>query len=180
MVRSAIVFGVLEWKLNIPPLSSEEKTKVFHNMLVHCKVTKFWDVNYKILSRILATPVVLCTVNPNLRTLFCVECGVVVDISHILLTCVATKQIREEICVLMHIQLSDTHWIFGINSTYLLPLIWVVNFGVYKHHLSSFYRQKLSLKISIINELLYYAALFPVLHNLSQIAHNNNSLFQNE
>ena len=171
-----IVQGILLVSMHHP----EEKTKVFHNMLVHCKVTKFWDVNYKILSRILATPVVLHAVNPNLGTLSCIECGAVVGILHILLTCVATKLIREEICILMCIDLTDIHWIFGINSIYLLPLIWVVNFGVYKHHLSSFYRQKLSLKISVVNELLHYAVLFPVLRDFSQIAHDNNSLLQNK
>ncbi len=119
--------------MNIPPLLEDEKRKVFHWILTRCKITKFWDVNYKILVRILATPVVLNAVNPETGTPNCVEYGAIAGISHILLSCVATKKIYTDICMMMEIDLFDSNWILGINSNYLLPLIWVVNFGVEKN-----------------------------------------------
>ncbi len=54
-----------ECHLHVLPLSNADLKKIYVRMLVKCKVTKFWEVNYKILMRILATPVVqvllICT-----------------------------------------------------------------------------------------------------------------------
>ncbi len=142
-------------------------------MLTKCKITKFWDVNYKILARILATLIVLNAVNPKMGTPNCIECGALAGISHILLSYPTTKKICSDICMLMEISLSDSNWILGINSNYLLPLIWVVNFGVYKHHLSSFYGHRLPMHIRVENEIATYAPLFPMLHHYAQIVHDN-------
>ena len=167
-----------EKKLNIPPLSREDKIKVFHVMLVKCKITKFWDVNYKILARILATPVVLHAVNFRGGSANCIEYGAVAGISHILLHCPATIQVCTWVCKLMQVEILDTNWIFGVQSSYLLPLIWMVNFGVYKHHLCSFHGQRLSLWNGILNEMTRYAPLFRVLHDFNDIAHDNLLLLQ--
>ncbi len=80
-------------------------------MLVKCKFTKFWDVNYKILARILATLVVLQAVNPEAGSAACVECGVVAGISHILLFCPTTRKVCATVCDLMCVNISDSGWI---------------------------------------------------------------------
>ncbi len=36
--------------------------QVFKSILVKCKITKFWEVNFKILTQILAIPVVIAAV----------------------------------------------------------------------------------------------------------------------
>ncbi len=48
--------------LEIMPLEVLECECVFHRMLVSCKITKFKEVNYKILSQILVTPKVLARI----------------------------------------------------------------------------------------------------------------------
>ncbi len=169
-----------EKKLNIPPLTRKERKKVFCVMLVWCKITKFWDVNYKILARILATPVVLHAVNPEGGSANCVKCGAVAGISHILLQCPEIIKVHTQVCELMQVKILDTNWIFGVQSFYLLSLIWIMNFGVYKHHLCSFHGQRLSLWIEIVNETTRYAPLFPVLHDFNHIAHNNLLSLQDE
>ena len=112
-----------EKKPNIPPLSWEDKTKVFCVILVKCKITKFWNVNYKILTRILATPVVLSAVNSRGGSANCIKCGAITGISHILLYCLATIQVCTWVCELLQVEILDINWIFSVQSLYLLPLI---------------------------------------------------------
>ncbi len=44
------------------PYETPQVEQVFHRMLCDCKITKFWDVNYKILARILAMPKIIVKV----------------------------------------------------------------------------------------------------------------------
>lgn len=74
-----------ETKLNILPMEPNEWKKIFSQMLKKCKVTKFWDINFKILSRILATPVVLSSLHSTPDKKNCFVCGERAGLEHILL-----------------------------------------------------------------------------------------------
>ena len=60
-MHTSLVLDLSYWerKLQILPMEFSEKKIIFSQMLQKYKVTKFWDVNYKILMHILATTVVL-------------------------------------------------------------------------------------------------------------------------
>ncbi len=48
--------------LPIIPCKTPQVEKIFCHMLCDCKVMKFWDVNFKILARILAMPKIIAKV----------------------------------------------------------------------------------------------------------------------
>ncbi len=54
------------------PLDIPHLEKIFHHMLVACKITKFKEVNYKILSRILLTPKLLSRIVTKPELQWCV------------------------------------------------------------------------------------------------------------
>ncbi len=54
-----------ECVLEIIPMASDESKIVFRDMLVHFRVFKFLEINYKILTRILVTPAVLAAIHRN-------------------------------------------------------------------------------------------------------------------
>ena len=159
-----------EKRLQIVPLELSDKKKVFTQMLHKCKVTKFWDVNFKVLSRILATPVVLASVNPGCGSNMCSFCGEWAGLKHIMLHCPATVELHQFILTTFEENWDDDAWIFGHNNVYLNLLIWLVNFSKYKTHLQSFHSQFALLKLSFLNECSKFSRLFPVLeHFLSYI-----------
>ncbi len=55
------------WKefFGLLPMEISEVKLIFTRMLKKCKITKLWDVNYKILTRILAIPVVIAATRKN-------------------------------------------------------------------------------------------------------------------
>ncbi len=160
----SLSLGYWEKVLQIIPLSDSEVKKIFHCMFNKCKIMKFWDVNYKILSCILATPVVLAAVNPNGGGANCCFCGAQASLAHLFIHCIATKQLHTFVQNETHLsEISDKEWIFGCASPWILPLIWVVNFTVYKMHLRAFYSQKIPLICAFRNECYKYLAIYPVL-----------------
>ncbi len=88
--------SLTKWEetLHILPMNADEHKALFCDMLVCCKIMKFWEVNYKILSCILATPVILSAVHKNLALARCYWCGEQVNIDHILLYCDYTKTLH--------------------------------------------------------------------------------------
>ncbi len=81
-------------------------------MLVKCKITKFWEVNYKILTQILATLVVIAAVHKNLVIAKCLWCQERANIDHILVHCVYTKYVRRSIIGALG-EVSKESWILG-------------------------------------------------------------------
>ncbi len=63
---------------------------VFQWLLVCCKITKFQEVNFKILAQILATPKILAMVKNQDNICWCVWCGAEGTLEHILLHCPET------------------------------------------------------------------------------------------
>ncbi len=103
-------------------------------MLVKYKITKFWEVNFKILTRILAIPVVIVAVHKNPNLAKCHWCQERANIDHILLHCVYTKQVRRSIIGALS-EVSEESWVLGGVGSYYDQVIWVSNFAIYKAHL---------------------------------------------
>ncbi len=135
-------------------------------------------MNYKLLSQILATPVVLHAVNPGIGTPNCIACRAHAGISHIILTCPLTRSFHAHLCNILELTISEREWLFGIASTYVLPFIWLTNFVIYKFHLCSFYGERLPLLVHFSNELSQFASLYLVLHNLEKILLNTCFVLQ--
>ncbi len=83
--------------LHLLPLEKSECMQVFKSMLVKYKITKFWEVNFKILTQILVMPVVIAAVHKNPNLAKCHWCLERANIDHILLHCVYTKKVRRSI-----------------------------------------------------------------------------------
>ena len=90
----------MNWEkaLDMMPLEKPYCESIFRHMLVACKVTKFWQINYKILSRILATPKVISAVQGAENLQWCIWCGALGTLEHILLACPKTKELHNHIC----------------------------------------------------------------------------------
>ncbi len=119
---------------SILPLEVPEIERIFQRMLVHCKVTKFWEINYKILARILATPKIIAKVQQEDNLAICVWCGVEATLEHILIECVQTQNLHSfvaEWLFLAGITIGDSAWIFGTDSSTTNHCIWIVNFVLY-------------------------------------------------
>ena len=70
---------------------------IFNQMLSKCKITKLWDVNFKILSRILATPIVIAATKKKENLQWCSWYGARASISHILVSCPQTTALHDYI-----------------------------------------------------------------------------------
>ncbi len=74
-------------------ISFEEQQLAFKQMLKKCKITKFFEANFKILHHILATPALIAKIHNSKGLCSCQWCGEVTNIDHILVQCVETNQI---------------------------------------------------------------------------------------
>ncbi len=105
-------------------------------MLACCKITKFWEVNFKILARILATPVVIAAANKSPEMIWCKWCGDRANIDYILLHCPFTHCVHWYVEAVLR-KISQDVWILGGVGPKTDQVIWVVNFLVYKAHLQA-------------------------------------------
>ncbi len=138
----------------------QDKKGIFMHMLKKCKVTKFWEVNYKIFAHILATPVVIAAVLGDASKMYCGFCGEKAGLKHILLCCLETKKLHNFILTQFEESWSEQSWIFGLSNKYLNPLVWILNFSMYKCYLQmchGIYILLLSLFKMSISVLLQYS-----------------------
>ena len=72
--ETSVMLSLDNWchSLQLLPLSVPESKMVFQWMLVCCKITKFQEVNFKILAQILATPKILAMVKNQDNIHLCV------------------------------------------------------------------------------------------------------------
>ncbi len=94
-------------------------------------------MNYKILTHILATPVIIAAAWDKGTLQWYTWCGARASISHILIDCPETVALHNFIESKSVILLQDmkAYWIFGLKSNSLNPIIWITNFVIYKAHL---------------------------------------------
>ncbi len=102
-------------------------------MIKICKINKLREVNFKILHRILAVPLVVAGAHkqPNLSE--CAWCGERASIDHILLTCSQSNQLYAWVSLRLDQKFSLVQCIFSGTNVDLV--IWVTNFAIYKAHL---------------------------------------------
>ncbi len=138
-----------------------ELERVFNQILVFCKINKFKEVNYKILSRILLTLKILAKIKDCENISICVVCGAVASLEHILLTYPSTRHLYHFIFDKVHKKWSTVHWIFGLSSTHLNPVIWLANFTIYKYHLMACHGRETVLQQLFVSE---YKDIYACLH----------------
>ncbi len=82
-----VVLTLDKWCVFFNRVSFEilELEQIFQRMLVQCKPTKFREINYKILVRILAIPKIISKVQSEDNLRWCVWCGDEATLEHILL-----------------------------------------------------------------------------------------------
>ncbi len=123
--------------LQIVPLEVPEAKQIFQHILVSCKITKFYEVNFKILSRILAIPKVVAKVQNTKNISWCAWYGSLGSLEHILLNYPETIKIhrfaQNNFC--LPNRMLSKNWIFGLTNTTLNPIIWLISFVIYKAHL---------------------------------------------
>ncbi len=117
-------------------MEENESQMIFECILCACKITKFKEVNYKILGRILAMPKLISWVHKEDNLYWCIWCGDEGSLEHILLNCVKTKEVHTWIQNEYDMpSVKQKHWIFGKSHQFWNPIIWVVNFALYKVHI---------------------------------------------
>ncbi len=91
-LHSSGLLTLSRWEetLELMPLTEDKLLKVFQRMLVQYKVSKLWEINFKILSRILAIPIVIAAICGRQDLVHCAWCGERGSIDHILLWCPET------------------------------------------------------------------------------------------
>ncbi len=154
-------------RLNILPLEVPEAEKVFRDMLLFCKITKFREINFKILSQILVMPKVISKVKHVENLAFCVWCGEVAMIEYILLWCSETNHLHDHIKSVVKCLFSDTDWIFGHCKSTINPVIWIINFSIYKSHILACEGHKPQIFEQAYEELVRYQSLFPFKSHLA-------------
>ncbi len=70
---------------------------IFRYMLRSCHITKFCEINFKILSRILVMPKIVAKIKCNPSLQFCAWCGLVANIEYILCECLTTVAVQKEL-----------------------------------------------------------------------------------
>ncbi len=79
--------SMAKWEISIgESILWDESLLSFNHLLKQCKLTKFREFNFKMLHRILATPVVISMIWKVVSIALCSWCGSRTDIDHILLT----------------------------------------------------------------------------------------------
>ena len=112
-------------------------------------------------------PKVISKVKHAENLAFCVWYGEMATIEHILLWCSETKHLHDCIKSVVKCLFSDTDWIFGHHKTAINPLIWIVNFSIYKGHILACEGHKPWILNQAYEELVRYQSLFPFLLNLN-------------
>ncbi len=167
-----------EWKfhwersLELMPLEIQECKTIFCDMLVWCKITKFLEIKYKILTRILATPTVLSSIHKDPVLNVCSFCGMRVNIDHILLYCPYTTNLHRIIMDKMGL-VNQLTWIFGGAGKKWDLVIWVYNFAIYKAHLMCSHGKSATPENQFVNEYFWFASVFSELKSFCCLDDNN-------
>ncbi len=151
---------------HLVPFEVPELERIFRKMLVVCKITKFREINFKILSCILATPKIIAKVCNQDNLHWCAWCGHKCSLEHLLLECPVTVKVKKHLCLhkILPKDPSPWAWIFGSIKTDLNPVIWLVNFALYKAHLCVCDGSRLDLFKVVCLELSQYSSLLRILH----------------
>ncbi len=176
--------GLTKWCtfLRLVPLEIPECEQIFQRMLVSCKITKFRDINFKILARILITPKILAYIHKEDNITWYAWYSIEGFLEHILLDCQEMREIHKFLSQNSSLQHNLAHktWIFGTTNPVLNPIIWVTNFVIYKAHLMACDGSRIDLMCLLHDDMSWFALLFPILQDIDwssvfQDGHHNNS-----
>ena len=79
-------------------LTWDDCMKLFKHNLQKCRINKLWEVNFKIIHWIPATPAIISKVRGSPRLATCGWCGEYANIDHILLRCLETTALVDKVC----------------------------------------------------------------------------------
>ena len=168
-MESTTMLSLTKWEqfFQIMSLSKVEHQMVFMRMLHECKYTKFWEINFKILARILLTPKILSHMKQDmLKYLWCRQEG---TLEHMLFQCTYVTKVWkifvEDNTALLGAW-SPCVWCFGSIKWHNNPIIWIVNFAIYKSFLRAMDGYKDCLYTVVQSESMKYECVFPILSKL--------------
>ncbi len=141
-------------------ISFECQQKSFLEMIHHCKINKFHEVNFKILHHILATPSLVAKIRKDPALAQCFHCSVLADINHILLDCTITMLIHQDVCESLDVEITPAEWILG-HSYLVNPVIWLTNFMLYKAYLMDTEWLTCNINSLLHDTFVSYSTLFP-------------------
>ena len=136
---------------------------IFHCVLCNYKITKFWEGNFKILGRILATPKIISHVCQEENIQYCAWYSDLATLEHILIQCPSTIEVHKQISKCLHKKFKDHTWVFGLRTTSLNPVIWLANFAIYKSHLIACDGDKVQLWDQVLCEAAKYSTIYSIL-----------------
>ena len=160
-----------EYNLGLMPLECNEKETIFILMSKKCRITKFQEVNFKILSRILLTPAVLSVIKTDPSISFYHWCGEQANIDHILLDCVEIKKLHKLVECIMG-QLQHDSWVSGASQRLNL-VIWTCKFSIYISHLMVCDKKVIHQLQLFLNECHCFVLIYDVLKEFICIDRNN-------
>ncbi len=146
-------------------ITFEEQQKTFHQMLKNCRVSKFHEINFKILHCTLAMPQLIAHIKGSKGLQWCHWCGEVANINYILLDCTETNQVYDWISDKIGADIPKRNHILGQSSS-VDSIIWVVNFAIYKTHLQWCEGIATELLEGVKHEYAQYSEIFLALHNM--------------
>ncbi len=82
------------------------------------------------------------------------------------LFCPSTTELHEFVAgqdALSHLSLDNKTWIFGLNNQYWNPIVWVINFAIYKSHILACEGHLVPLLTQAKLEVVHYGHIFPCL-----------------
>ncbi len=103
-------------------------------MLKKCKISKFFEVNFKILHLILATPALISKIRKDNTLAKCLWCGEEANIDHLFLKCPVSALVYDFVSSKCNLDLTLPQRVFGIAQNTNL-ILWVANFAIYKAHI---------------------------------------------
>ncbi len=153
-----------KWCLSLQLLLLEipEMERIFRAMLVQYKITKFREINFKILAWILAIPKIISCIKKAENLQFCYCCGAVGSLEHVLLVCKEIQLVHNLVAQVAKQKFLCKHWIFGYELSHLNPFIWIMNFTIYKCHILACEGQRPIFEQMYI-KLVQFTPLFKVL-----------------
>ena len=131
-------------------------------MLKKCKILKFFEVNFKILHCILATPALISKIRKDNTLAKCFWCGEEASIDHLFLKCPVSALVYDLVSSKCNPDLTLPQRIFGIAQN-TNPILWITNFAIYKAHLQGCEGIMVEPKIVFEQEAWKYKYLFNVL-----------------
>ncbi len=153
--------------LNRIPFEIPESEVIFQRNITDCKISKFKEINYKILSRTLVTPKIVSKIRQADNLRWCAWYQSEASLGHILLQCMSSGTLHDWIeKTLKWKQKPLEFWLFGSEKCSSNPIVWICNFMKYKAHLIACDGCIHDLSVLFAIEATRFAPLYSILQNI--------------